>query len=446
MDQLNHDEKMRVLFVDDEENVLRALNRLFIDEPIEIHTAGSGKEGLEVLKSREIAVIVSDQRMPEMDGAQFLEKAREMSPDSVRIVLTGYADISAAIDAINKGGAYRYIAKPWNNDDLLLTVRGAIQRYRLVKENKYLTELTIKQNEELQKWSTELEMYVQQQTIDLTRQNEELTGLNERLDKNLQASITSFSNLIELREKTVRNHSGNVATFSSEIARRLSLSNHEIEMISTAARLHDIGKIGVQDIILLKDPSALTDDEAVEYRKHPILGQSAINTVEGLREAGVLIRHHHESFDGSGFPDRLKADEIPLGSRIIAIADVFDRMAVIGSGNLPVSKALNVIELALKKLFDPGLFEYLREIAKDKKAAFVLSDGDTEIELPPNELLQGMVVSKDIRTGTGLMPLGKGVILDGKHIDIIQRCYHFDPAQTGVYVRIAKSALRGPEI
>jgi hypothetical protein len=121
-------------------------------------------------------------------------------------------------------------------------------------------------------------------------------------------------------------------------------------------------------------------------------------------------------------------------------------MAVIGSGNFPVAKALNMIESSLNKRFDPNLFGYIREIAKLKTSAFVLTDGDVEMELPSKELLPGMVVSKDIRTGTGLMLLGKGVILNEKHIDIIQRCYHFDPAQTGVYVRIVKSTLRGSAI
>jgi hypothetical protein len=137
--------------------------------------------------------------------------------------------------------------------------------------------------------------------------------------------------------------------------------------------------------------------------------------------------------------EKSKLDHYPL-------ADAFDRMAVIGSGNFPVAKALNMIESSLNKRFDPNLFGYIREIAKLKTSAFVLTDGDVEMELPSKELLPGMVVSKDIRTGTGLMLLGKGVILNEKHIDIIQRCYHFDPAQTGVYVRIVKSTLRGSAI
>lgn len=124
----------KVLFVDDEENVLRSLKRLFVDEKIEISTATSGKEGLEILKGGGFSVIISDQRMPEMSGVEFLEKARRISPDSVRMVLTGYADVNAAMDAINKGGAYRYITKPWNDNDLIIAILNAVEMANLIRE------------------------------------------------------------------------------------------------------------------------------------------------------------------------------------------------------------------------------------------------------------------------------------------------------------------------
>ena len=182
----------RILFVDDEENVLRSLKRLFMSEDYTVLTALSGPDGLAVLKEVEVPVIVSDQRMPVMTGAEFLEKSRELSPDSVRIILTGYADVEAAIGAINRGGAYRYVSKPWNDNELLLVIKDAFDKYRLVKENKYLTELTIQQNDELKKWSTELEFYVQQHTIELTNQNKELKKLNAKLKNNVSEVLALF--------------------------------------------------------------------------------------------------------------------------------------------------------------------------------------------------------------------------------------------------------------
>lgn len=432
----NTEKEISVLFVDDDENALSSLKRLFAEEPLELFTAKSGKEALEILKNKEIGVIISDQRMPEMNGAQFLERAKRMAPYSVRMVLTAYADMTTAVDAINKGGAWRYITKPWDDNELVIAVKKAIETYRITRENIYLTQLTIKQNQELEKWNTELETYVQQQTMELTRRNRELIALNDKLDRNVQFIITVFSNLIDLKCSAVRNHSSNVASVATAIAERMRLTENAIKTISIAAKLHDIGKTGIPDIVLSKDPAVLAPDEMVEYKKHAILGQSAVDAVEGLRDAGVLIRHHHELFDGSGFPDGLKGTTIPLGSRIIAIADAFDRIVASGNEKADVSAALGVIESSLNKQFDPDLFEYISEVTKGMAVSFASTDSNEEVEMMPNKLLPGMVLSKDVRTGTGLLLLNKGAILDEKYIDIVRRYYYLDPAHTGIYVTV----------
>jgi len=131
----------KVLFVDDEENILRAISRLFLDEPYVVLTAISGAAGLEVLRREpDVCVIVSDQRMPGMSGAEFLAQSRTVTPDAVRLVLTGYADIAAAVDAINKGGAWKYLAKPWKDEEFLQTVREALERYRFDEAARGLQE------------------------------------------------------------------------------------------------------------------------------------------------------------------------------------------------------------------------------------------------------------------------------------------------------------------
>ncbi|MCL4457062.1 MAG: response regulator [Nitrospirae bacterium] len=428
-------EIFNILFVDDEENVLRSLKRLFIDDDnIEVFTASSGKDGLDILKNNEIAVIVSDQRMPEMSGAQFLEKAKKVSPDCVRIVLTGYADVNAAMDAINKGGAFKYITKPWDDTDLMLTVLNSIETYRLKKENRRLTELTKKQNEELKKWNTELEFYVQQHTVDLTKQNKELNNLNEKLKRNLKEFITAFSNLIELRDKTVRSHSNTVAALSGGIALKLGLSESEIENIIVAAQLHDVGKIGIPDIVLIKDADELTSDEMEEYIKHPVRGQAAVDPVEELREAGMLIRSHHEWYDGNGFPDRLSGNKIPLGSRIIAVADKLDRLTSGGNSRLSLESALNVIKSLSGIQFDPELYGMLHEVAKEKITIDSGAADAVEVELRPKDLMTGLIVSRDVRSGTGLLLLRKGATLNERNIETMKRGYHIDPSKSGIFV------------
>ena len=425
----------RILFVDDEENVLRSLKRLFMSEDYTVLTALSGPDGLAVLKEVEVPVIVSDQRMPVMTGAEFLEKSRELSPDSVRIILTGYADVEAAIGAINRGGAYRYVSKPWNDNELLLVIKDAFDKYRLVKENKYLTELTIQQNDELKKWSTELEFYVQQHTIELTNQNKELKKLNAKLKNNVSEVLGSLSGLIELRNRSMRNHSNNVALLSKSIAEEIGLTAPETETIAVGAQLHDIGKIGAPDIILIKNIDELSPDEMAEYVKHPIRGQAAIDGIEDFRGPGILVRHHHEWYNGKGFPDGLKGENIPIGARIISIADSLDRTL---QGEMrSIDTALIQIKSMLASQFDAALYAPLEKAARKLFSSIIRND-IVEIELNTKDLFPGMILSRDVSTGTGLLLLRKGTVLYEKNIETLKRAVYLDPSKRGIFVTTKK--------
>jgi response regulator RpfG family c-di-GMP phosphodiesterase len=429
----------RLLCVDDEENVLRSLKRLFMSEDYEVMTALSGPEALKLLEGTEIPVIISDQRMPVMTGARFLEKSREVSPDSIRIILTGHADVEAAISAINQGGAYRYVSKPWNDSELLLVVKEALEKYALLKENRYLTELTQRQNEELKKWNTELEFYVQQHTIDLTNQNKELKRLNEKLNRNLHDMLASMSGLIELRNRTVHSHSHNVAMLATMIAHTMGLEEPAIENISTAALLHDIGKIGESDLAMTKTVSELSPTEMAEYRRHPVRGQAVIDCIEDLREAGLLVRSHHEWYNGKGFPDGLKADSIPLGARIISIADSFDRMLHYEMRS--TDSALQNIRTMLSAQFDATLFSALEKASREFSASTTVTEDTMEVELTTKDLAPGMILSRDVRTGTGLLMLRKNAILNTKNIETLIRGFHLDPAKSGVFVFMKKNRM-----
>ena len=189
--------------------------------------------------------------------------------------------------------------------------------------------------------------------------------MNEKLTRNLRSFTVTVSNLIELRDKTVASHSVTVAAISREMARFLGLTAEETENIAIAAQFHDIGKIGLSDAALSKRFEALTLDEAAEYRRHPVRGQAAIDSNEVISEAGVLIRGHHESFDGTGFPDGLKGGEIPLGSRIISIADRYDRL----HRDTSIDMALQEVWSLRSKYFDPDLYNPLEKVVKDRKVA-----------------------------------------------------------------------------
>ncbi len=420
---------LKTLIVDDEDNVLRAIKRLFMDEQTEVLTAASGRAGLEILKENEIALIISDQRMPGMSGSEFLKLAREIAPDAIRIILTGYADITAAVDAINKGGAYRYLEKPWKDAELLMVARDALDRYRLLRENRRLTELTRKQNEELKRWSDELQMDVQQQTIELSRQNKKLSELNRRLGQKIEEFIAAFSNLVDIRGGAAHGHSENVAAITQRIGSKLGMEKQALDRIVLAARLHDIGKIGMPDAIAIARPEDLSGDGLLQYKSHPVMGQSAIGMIEEFRDLGVLIRHHHENFDGSGFPDGLKGEKIPLGSQIIAGADLLDRLL---SGGLTMDEIGAETRKRSVTVLEPELAYLIAHYMAEFTGYRANKGGESALGL--ENLRPGLRLSRDFRTDTGVLLLTKDTVLTEKHLELLKSCDFLNPSRTSIFV------------
>ena len=435
------DYRAKVLFVDDEENILKSLKRLLIEEEIDILTANSGEAGLELLRSTpDIGLIVSDQRMPGLTGAEFLLQSRDIAPDALRIMLTGYADINATIDAINKGGAFRYISKPWDDEDMIRTVRDAVRQCRLISENKRLSALVQKQNDELKEWNGNLKSRVLEQTAAIRVRSNELNALNEKLKKNYENCLAAFSSLVELRDRETENHSRNVAQLSVMVAGKLNISAEEIELIKVAALLHDIGKIGIPDNLLRWDAGGMTPNDLNEYRQHAIRGQAAIDSIEDLRPVGLLIRHHHENFDGSGFPDRLAKGAIPVGSRIIALADYSDRLFVRNRSDNAIEMTLKMVKEELGKKFDPDLFPLMEKSFQETYEMLSSKTGMTMMELQPKELREGMLIAGDVRSGTGLLLLGTGERLDFTNISALRRYYNIDPPKKGILVRVQSNS------
>lgn len=438
----NQDTRITVLLVDDEENILRALQRLLMDEEeLDIVTATSGEEGLKLLEGLKgvanVGLLISDQRMPGMTGALFLEKACEMVPDALRIILTGYADITAAVDAINRGGAWRYLAKPWNDEELLRTIREAIGRYSILMENRRLNELVARQNKELEEWNAGLKQRVLAQTTEIRKKNEELNEANGRLKNAFEGVITAFSELLNLRDQRFRPHGKNVCRMARSAAITLQLPAEEIEMIGIAALLHDIGELGIPDDVMAKEPENMTTEEREAYQLHPVRGQAAIDAIEQLRPVGLLIRNHHEYWDGSGFPDGLREEAIPLGARIIAYADLIDRLMRRDNSEQGLGRAMARLELEHGRTLDPQLIGLFRAAAKETYVHLDWHEDLKELELQPINLHDGMRLARDVISGTGLLLLGRGEELDKARIAAITRYYRIDPPKHGIYVLVA---------
>ncbi len=405
---------LTLLFVDDESSILSALRRLFRPFGYRILTAESGAAGLDVLAAEEVDLVVSDMRMPNMDGASFLREVRTRWPGAVRLLLTGYADIASTIEAINHGEIYRYISKPWDDDEIVRTVKDALERKRLERENQRLAELTARQNEQLKELNAGLEQKVAERTAALEQALGSLAAAHKELKRGFMGTVRVFSGLIELRGGRLAGHSRRVAELSRALARRLGLDDAELQDLLMAALLHDIGKIGLPDEVLDRPFNAMSATVRAEVMKHPATGQMVILGIDQLKGAALLIRHHHENFDGSGYPDRLVGMAIPLGARILTVVNDYDALQM----GLLVNRTLTPAE-AVAFIVDNGGKRYDPQVAHAFAAmvAEMLHDTIAEMPLRPADAKPGMVLTRDLLHKDGYLLLAKGHTLSSGVIE-----------------------------
>lgn len=432
-------DKHTILLVDDEENILNSIYRLLRREKsYEVLMAKSGAEGLEILENKVqgsgVSLIVSDQRMPVMEGVEFLGKAKELSPDTTRIMLTGYADINAVTAAVNKGEIFRYITKPWEDEILLGVIKQGIEQYEIITERKALLELTSKQNEELKDLNQNLEKKVDERT-------REVQELYKELKSNFYETIRVFVNMVEHYDSHLGGHIKRVSILAEHFAKFLGLNEKEVEEMEIAALLHDIGLVGIPKIIIAKEMEDLSHHELALLKQHPEFAQSIISSIKNLRQAGVIIKSHHERYDGSGYPDGLKGEEIPYCSRILALCDTYDDIVhqranpdkggegaalyVIKNNRGSVTRDSRAI------MFDPEIANaFLKFMSHSKQGGDV-----AEREISLSGLEAGMVTTRDIVTESEKMLVSKGVIITAQLIERLKSFHMIDPILNNIYVK-----------
>lgn len=388
-----------VLAVDDEPNILAALRRLFRETGWRILTAGSAEEALALLSLEPVNAVLSDMRMPGMDGVQLLEKVRLGWPHVARLLLTGQADLGSTIAAINRGWLHRYITKPWNDDELVLTLRQVAQIQQLDAEKQALERLTQQQNDELTAPNEGLEVRVALRTG-------ELAAANDKVKRNYLTSIKAFTALIELRGSAQVGHARQVADRARRMGRAMALDADTAHNLAIAALLHDIGHIGLSDTVLARPVGRLDRDELRRYQLHPVLGEQALLASDDMQGVAPLIRAHHERWDGQGFPDGLRGAAIPLGARILAVADTFEDLC---SGRID-GQALSPLEARRAVLagrgsrFDPDVvdaFAGLFATAPPKPSMQTL-------RLPTADLRPGHTLTQDFVSPEGVLLLSVG--------------------------------------
>lgn len=423
-----------ILFVDDESNILSSLKRLFRRAGYnKILTAPGGAEGLAILEQEPVDLIVSDMRMPEMDGAEFLEKAASKCPDTVRILLTGYADITSTINAINKGQIYKYVSKPWDDDDIKITVQKALELKFLQQEHNRLLKLTQKQNRELADLNNNLETRVKSRTEELGQAMAQLELTYDTLKNSYHDSIKVFSSLIEMRGGSLAGQSRRVAALSMKLAQKMGMSEDATQQVEIAGLLYQIGKIGLPDKLIKTPYNSLNTEEKRQYIKYPLMSEATLMALEPIQEAAKLIRHHHEQYDGNGYPDKLKGDDIPLGAKILAV--VSDYVGIV-KGTL-TSKQLDNSEIRSflwnnrNKRYDPLVVENFLKIISDE----LKCTKEKPISVMSSGLEEGMVLAMDIVSEEGVLLLAEGQELTEALIDRIHNFERSTEQDITIYIR-----------
>lgn len=442
-----------LLIVDDETAILNALKRLFRRESYNILTASNGREGIEILRKVEmpVSLIISDQRMPEMTGSVFLEEAKRIFPDAIRFLLTGYSDMDAIVDAVNRGEIHRYIAKPWNDNDLIIQVRQSLEQFELRIENRRLLALTRKQNKELEELNRHLEKKVEERSGEIIQKNTELSRLNRELESNLFNTVRAFTSLAEMHAPLLAGHGRRVTFISREIAQILKLSEKEIIHTELAALLHDIGKLGFPQRLLEYREHEWTPRENELFQRHPEEGQTIVRFISSLDHVGLLIRSHHECFDGQGYPDHLSEESIPLGARIIAVADAYDKIVhlkVNGKSYIReylIEKKLTRDHLPEEETLQQAAIHHLKHYAftrydPDVVKAFLTllrTKGiriRVEKEVSIEGLKEGMVIARSLYTVKGRFLLPYNTVLTGEYIEKLEAIHQNDPVTGVIYV------------
>jgi response regulator RpfG family c-di-GMP phosphodiesterase len=441
----------RILAVDDEGSILKALERLLRRAGYQIETAESGAAGLTILEAADAAfdLIISDQRMPEMQGAEFLEKTKALAPDAGRILLTGYSDFDALVNAVNKGEIHRYMSKPWNDEELLLTIRQTIEQVILKREHQEMTAVIQRQNEELQKLNKNLEHKVLERSRQLVKQK-------ENYDDTFMESFHLLAALVEMLAPPLGEYLVHVGRLSRRVALQLDLEKESRDLIEIAGLFHDVGLMGMPERLLYEAHTEMEESLFNIYSHHPVIAAVCFESVSTYAGVSEIIINHHEYMDGSGYPNQRKGDEIPLGARIVGTVsdycrildlwpDEAEEFRALAAKNLPEAVVANlpteagetlrnaVAEQFLKdgagSRYDPRVVEALEKVLIEKQAAPTF-----EKWVPVEELEEGMILRRAVYLESGQPLMSKGLQLNAKLIESLQKIHRHGKIPGRIYI------------
>lgn len=436
VDQAGAPAKSKILLVDDEQNVLNALKRSLRNEPFEVFTTTDGREAIAIARREQPHIVVCDMRMPGLTGVEVLQAIGEVAPQCARVMLSGYSDMASTIDAINLGHLHRYLSKPWNEEELKVVLNELVELGRLRREREDLAQKLSEKIHELELLNADLDKRVESRTQEILQTNLFLDQAHRELKLQFLSAVKVFSNLLELRSPHMGGHSRRVAELAKLIGKEMNLADYELNDLYVAALLHDIGKIGLSDHALFTPIAELDGDSRAALMKHPAKGQTALMGLSELQAASRIIRHHHERFDGQGFPDGLLKATIPVASRILAVAEDYDELQQgwLAAKKLTEAEALEFVMGASGKRYDPDVLAHLPAALEKLRAA----PREEEKLLEVSDLKPGMVVMRDLISPEGLLLVAKDGVVTPHLIDHLKEAIHKDH-KIRVYVHKTKT-------
>lgn len=430
-------DKPKVLLVDDEESILNSLRRLLRGQPYELLLATSGAQALEVMEQHSIDLVMTDARMPNMDGATLLAHIHRLYPTTTRILLTGYADMPTIIKAINEGQIHRYISKPWNDEEMLLTLRQSLAHQYSERERQRLEQLTRLQNDQLKSLNTTLEKHVAARTSELQQTADMLDLAYEELKHSYVTGTEVFSLLANLRLPPAKQTNRQIIELVRVYCKLHGLDEGTSRDLTMAAALYNIGKLSWTDSMMTAPADLLHHSDRERYRGYPKQSESLLMTLEPMKDAARLILHHQERWDGSGFPDRLKGEAIPFGSRLLKLAVDFIELqrGLILERQMNSDEALVYIRSYAGRLYDPELVEDFIQVCAAYLSDISLVDPSIKV-LTTREVTAGMILARNLNADNGMLLLNAGKVLNGPLVEKLIAFEAMEGAKYSIFVKV----------
>lgn len=400
----------RIMLVDDEEAILGALRRLFRQDGYHVDTFVKPMDALAHMVNQPYDLVISDMRMPEMDGASFLQAVAVYAPNTMRLLLTGYADQDSTVRAINLGRIHGYLNKPWDNVQLREQVASSLklkaEKDKERQSNSRLKHLSLNLNNA----KKNLELQLSNVRSELDQASSFLDCAHQELKENFHATIQVLSQIVRTRLLNDEGISQLVINQCGQLLERINCNDDAKLMIGHAAQLCQIGKLALPDVMLSRPIYDLSTSEREIYDEYVLHGEQWLFPVPALHGVATIIRHHQEHYDGSGAPDGLTGAQIPLGSRLLKIVLDFN-LLLMGKLIEDISTPDDAADYMYKHsgtIYDPELLEIFLDLPNnlaqyDELCGVHICD--------TSKLVQGMVICRDLVSRDGLLLLVKGAVL-----------------------------------